>query len=159
MRALVQRPTPCGSPEPPRLQMTESMASTIVGSYGYMAPEQFRCAWQTRQALLQHPNLRLHRSLPNLASGLRGLRCLAPCRSSHARTLPRAAPIRAMPPRGAATPASDLYALGGTLLYLVSGQPPFAFPQERMRVAWADKVTVGPQLKGARGEWLSGGLS
>jgi len=33
-----------------------------------------------------------------------------------------------------ATPASDLYALGGTLLYLVSGQPPGAFPQARMRI-------------------------
>ena len=50
--------------------------------------------------------------------------------------------------RGAATPASDLYALGGTLLYLASGQPPFAFPQERMRIAWKDRVTVGPQLAG-----------
>lgn len=74
---------------------TESFASTIVGSYGYMAPEQFR---------------------------------------------------------GAATPASDLYALGGTLLYLVSGQPPFAFPQERMQIAYKDKITVGPQL----GELLDG---
>ncbi|KAI8466261.1 MAG: kinase-like domain-containing protein [Monoraphidium minutum] len=73
----------------------DSLASTIVGTYGYLAPEQFR---------------------------------------------------------GGATPASDLYALGGTLLYLVSGQPPFAFPQERMRIAYRDRVTVGPQL----GELLDG---
>lgn len=33
-----------------------------------------------------------------------------------------------------ATPASDLYSLGATLLYLVSGQPPGAFPQRRMRI-------------------------
>lgn len=33
-----------------------------------------------------------------------------------------------------ATPASDLYSLGATLLYLVSGQPPGAFPQKRMRI-------------------------
>lgn len=51
--------------------------------------------------------------------------------------------------RGGATPASDLYSLGGTLLYLVSGQPPFAFPQERMRIDYKDKITVGPQLGGA----------
>ncbi|GFH07488.1 protein kinase domain-containing protein, partial [Haematococcus lacustris] len=38
--------------------------------------------------------------------------------------------------RGAAQPASDLYALGATLLFLLSGQPPFAFPQERMRIDW-----------------------
>jgi serine/threonine protein kinase len=41
--------------------------------------------------------------------------------------------------RGAASPSSDLYSLGGTLLYLVSGQPPFAFPQERMRISYQDK--------------------
>lgn len=56
-----------------------TFASTVVGTYGYMAPEQFR---------------------------------------------------------GAAQPASDLYALGATLLFLLSGQPPFAFPQERMRIDW-----------------------
>ncbi|KAK9809971.1 hypothetical protein WJX72_002794 [[Myrmecia] bisecta] len=65
------------------------LGSTIIGTYGYMAPEQFR---------------------------------------------------------GTAKPASDLYALGGTLLFLLSGQPPSAFPQERMRIEYQDKVTVGPQL-------------
>ncbi|GBF99745.1 serine threonine kinase [Raphidocelis subcapitata] len=67
----------------------ETFASTIVGSYGYMAPEQFS---------------------------------------------------------GAATPASDLYSLGATLLHLSSGLPPSAFPQERMRLAYKGKVTVGPAL-------------
>lgn len=74
-------------PPPPRASWCTddagfALGSTIVGTYGYMAPEQFR---------------------------------------------------------GAAAPASDLYSLGGTLLYLVSGQPPFRFPQERMRIAWEDK--------------------
>lgn len=66
-----------------------SIGSTIIGTYGYMAPEQFR---------------------------------------------------------GQAQPASDLYALGGTLLFLVSGQAPSQFPQNRMRLAWRDQLTVGPKL-------------
>lgn len=41
-----------------------------------------------------------------------------------------------------ATPASDLYSLGATLLYLVSGQPPGAFPQKRMRIDY--KYACGP---------------
>ena len=57
---------------------------------------------------------------------------------------PRALPIH----RGSATPASDLYSLGATLLYVVSGQPPFAFPQERMRINYQDRVTTGPVLAG-----------
>ncbi|KAF5832434.1 kinase-like domain-containing protein [Dunaliella salina] len=56
-----------------------SLGSTIIGTYGYMAPEQFR---------------------------------------------------------GAAQPASDVYAAGATLLFLLSGRPPSAFPQERMRIRW-----------------------
>lgn len=56
-----------------------SLGSTIVGTYGYMAPEQFT---------------------------------------------------------GMASPASDLYALGATLLFLVSGLGPGQFPQQRMRIAW-----------------------
>jgi serine/threonine protein kinase len=37
---------------------------------------------------------------------------------------------------GQASPASDLYSLGATLLFLVSGQPPGAFLQQRMRIAY-----------------------
>ncbi|GIL85278.1 hypothetical protein Vretimale_10750 [Volvox reticuliferus] len=73
------------------------LGSTIVGTYGYMAPEQFR---------------------------------------------------------GAAEPSSDLYALGATLLYLLTGQSPSAFPQERMRINWraglgrsaADAIVTSPAL-------------
>ncbi|KXZ55099.1 hypothetical protein GPECTOR_3g253 [Gonium pectorale] len=60
------------------------LGSTIVGTYGYMAPEQFR---------------------------------------------------------GAAEPASDLYGLGGTLLYMITGQPPSAFPTERMRINWRSSAS------------------
>mmetsp|Transcript_1857 Transcript_1857/g.4857 ORF Transcript_1857/g.4857 Transcript_1857/m.4857 type:complete len:628 (-) Transcript_1857:125-2008(-) len=65
------------------------LGSTVVGTYGYMAPEQFR---------------------------------------------------------GAAQPASDLYALGGTLLHLLSGHPPSSFPQTRLKIDFSQHVTVGPQL-------------
>lgn len=47
--------------------------------------------------------------------------------------------------RGVATPSSDLYALGGTLLFLLSGRPPSAFPQERLRIDFSS-ITVGPRL-------------
>eukprot|EP00873_Tetraselmis_striata_P000501 jgi/Tetstr1/420765/TSEL_011842.t1 len=66
------------------------LGSTVVGTYGYMAPEQFR---------------------------------------------------------GAAQPASDLYALGGTLLFLLSGQPPSAFPQARLRIDFSQRVSAGPRLE------------
>ncbi|EFN53197.1 hypothetical protein CHLNCDRAFT_32227, partial [Chlorella variabilis] len=67
----------------------DSLGSTIVGTYGYMAPEQFR---------------------------------------------------------GAASPASDLYGLGGTLLYLLSGRPPSAFPVDRMRTDFS-AVKMGARLE------------
>jgi hypothetical protein len=66
-----------------------SLGSTIIGTYGYMAPEQFR---------------------------------------------------------GSAQPASDLYGLGGVLLYLLSGKAPHQFPQNRLRVEFEDLIEVGPQL-------------
>lgn len=55
----------------------DKFGSTIVGTYGYQAPEAFR---------------------------------------------------------GAAQPASDVYGLGGTLLFLLTGQPPSAFPMDRLAI-------------------------
>ncbi|KAL0037446.1 hypothetical protein WJX79_008515 [Trebouxia sp. C0005] len=69
--------------------LDQDFGSTIIGTYGYMAPEQFR---------------------------------------------------------GAAQPASDLYALGGTLLYLLSGKPPSAFPQDRLHIDFSQEVSIGRQL-------------
>ncbi|KAK9822343.1 hypothetical protein WJX74_010055 [Apatococcus lobatus] len=66
-------------------------ASTIIGTYGYMAPEQFQ---------------------------------------------------------GSASHASDLYSLGGTLLYLLTGRPPGDFPQERFRTDLSElKGTVGARMQ------------
>ena len=46
---------------------------------------------------------------------------------------------------GAASAASDMYALGGVVLYLLSGRSPGSFGSARLRVAWEDKVEVtGP---------------
>ncbi|PRW59623.1 serine threonine kinase [Chlorella sorokiniana] len=67
----------------------DPLGSTIVGTYGYMAPEQFR---------------------------------------------------------GAASPASDLYGLGGTLLFLLTGRPPSAFPVDRMRIDFSS-VKMGARLE------------
>ena len=36
--------------------------------------------------------------------------------------------------RGPASPASDLYSLGATLLFLVSGRPPSSFPADHLRI-------------------------
>lgn len=63
--------------------------STIIGTYGYMAPEQFR---------------------------------------------------------GQATPASDLYGLGGTLLFVLSGKPPSAFPMDALQIDFRDALDVSPKL-------------
>ncbi|KAL0038775.1 hypothetical protein WJX79_007294 [Trebouxia sp. C0005] len=49
--------------------------------------------------------------------------------------------------RGSARPASDLFALGGTLLYLLSGEPPSAFPQRRLKVDFS-RVEMSPRLSG-----------
>ncbi|EAZ90127.1 serine/threonine protein kinase [Crocosphaera chwakensis] len=66
---------------------------TIVGTYGYMPPEQF------------------------------GDRCV---------------------------PASDLYALGATLIYLATGYPPDQLPQKEMRLLFEDKVNLSSILV----DWL-----
>ncbi|CAM6123161.1 unnamed protein product [Calypogeia fissa] len=64
------------------------VGSTVVGTYGYMAPEQF----QNR-----------------------------------------------------ATSQTDLYGLGGTLLFLLSGQSPSSFPQKRLKVNFSS-VPISPRL-------------
>jgi hypothetical protein len=63
--------------------------STVIGTYGFMAPEQFR---------------------------------------------------------GAAQPASDLYGLGATVLFMLSGRPPSAFPVDRLRLDLSS-VAMGPVLE------------
>eukprot|EP00250_Pteridium_aquilinum_P028229 c3680_g1_i1 orf=69-1712(+) len=66
------------------------VGSTVVGTYGYMAPEQF----QNR-----------------------------------------------------ATVQSDLYGLGCTILYLVSGRHPSSFPQKRLKIEFQDLLLVEHSLK------------
>lgn len=63
--------------------------STVIGTYGFMAPEQFR---------------------------------------------------------GAAQPLSDLYGLGATVLFMLSGRPPSVFPVDRMRLDLSS-VVMGPVLE------------
>jgi serine/threonine protein kinase len=52
-----------------------------------------------------------------------------------------------MPPEqfgGRATPASDLYSLGATLIYLVTGQHPANLPQDDLRIQFEEYTTVSP---------------
>ncbi|MGC1393345.1 MAG: serine/threonine-protein kinase, partial [Coleofasciculaceae cyanobacterium] len=54
-----------------------------------------------------------------------------------------------MPPEqfgGQTTPASDLYALGVTLIYLATGQPPDQLPQREMRLLFENQVNLSPNL-------------
>lgn len=54
-----------------------------------------------------------------------------------------------MPPEqfgGETTPASDLYALGATLIYLATGQHPDKLPQKQMRIQFEDRVNLSPNL-------------
>ena len=58
-----------------------------------------------------------------------------------------------MPPEqfgGRTTPASDLYALGATLIYLATGQHPDRLPQRDMRILFEDQVNVTSLLL----DWL-----
>lgn len=43
---------------------------------------------------------------------------------------------------GQASPASDLYSLGGTLIYLATGKHPDQFPQKSMKIDFEDKINL-----------------
>jgi eukaryotic-like serine/threonine-protein kinase len=75
--------------------LTITGGSTIVGTYGYMAPEQFR---------------------------------------------------------GQAVLATDLYGLGTTLLYLISGQDPADLPVNQMKIDFRQRVKVSPDFA----NWIDG---
>ncbi|MBD2057694.1 ankyrin repeat domain-containing protein [Oculatella sp. FACHB-28] len=72
---------------------TVARGSTVVGTYGYMAPEQFR---------------------------------------------------------GEAVPATDLYGLGTTLLFLLTHRCPSELPQERLRYNFRDRIQVSEEFA----DWL-----
>lgn len=72
---------------------TQVGGSTVVGTYGYMPPEQFR---------------------------------------------------------GKALPASDLFSLGATILFLLTGRSPADLPEVRMKINFRDAVNVSPSFA----DWL-----
>ncbi len=76
-------------------QQTQLADTTFVGTYGYMAPEQYQ---------------------------------------------------------GRAQPASDLYGLGATLLYLHTGKSPAEFPQARLKIDFRSEVNLSPSFA----DWLEG---
>ena len=47
---------------------------------------------------------------------------------------------------GRTVPASDLYALGATLIHLVTGTSPVDLPQKNMRIQFQDEVSLSPDL-------------
>ncbi|OLP17906.1 hypothetical protein BST81_12670 [Leptolyngbya sp. 'hensonii'] len=47
---------------------------------------------------------------------------------------------------GQAVPASDLYALGATLIHLMTGLPPAELPQEEMRIAFWNYTSASPSF-------------
>src|SRR6476469_2141631 len=72
---------------------TLTQGSTVVGTYGYMAPEQFR---------------------------------------------------------GKAVPATDLYGLGATLLFLLTQKFPSDLPRQKQKVKFRDRVSISPEFA----DWL-----
>ncbi|HEY9729544.1 MAG TPA: serine/threonine-protein kinase [Chroococcales cyanobacterium] len=49
---------------------------------------------------------------------------------------------------GRAVPASDLYALGATLIHLLTGTSPADLPQKDSRIQFSDKVSLNPSFVG-----------
>ena len=47
---------------------------------------------------------------------------------------------------GRTVPASDLYALGATLIHLLTGTAPADLPQDDLRIQFSDKVTLSPDF-------------
>jgi serine/threonine protein kinase len=47
---------------------------------------------------------------------------------------------------GRAVPSSDLYALGATLIHLLTGISPADLPQDNLRIQFADRVKISPSL-------------
>jgi serine/threonine protein kinase len=47
---------------------------------------------------------------------------------------------------GKAVPASDLYALGATLIHLLSGIPPAELPQAKMRIQFKEYININPNF-------------
>ncbi|MGC9504583.1 serine/threonine protein kinase [Baaleninema sp.] len=52
--------------------------------------------------------------------------------------------------RGEVCAASDLYGLGATALFLLSGKSPDWFPQKRLKLQFRDRIRVSPEF----GDWL-----
>lgn len=53
--------------------------------------------------------------------------------------------------RGQAQPASDLYGLGGVLLYLLTGTAPSEFPQSGLRIDFEASVAMSGRMRRVRG--------
>lgn len=49
---------------------------------------------------------------------------------------------------GRAIPASDLYALGATLIHLLTGTAPADLPQQNLRICFKDRVSLSPNVVG-----------